>query len=110
MFGAHLVRLDLGFVERGEQADPLLLEIAAESTDRESVQELRSALRSHRGGTPVRLVLCYRDRRTVLAVDDYPVTVSSALLGELRAVRGVKVLREATRITAAGLANTPGGY
>ncbi|MFI6173849.1 DNA polymerase III subunit alpha [Nocardia sp. NPDC051052] len=92
IFGTHLAPLDVSSVERGEQAPPLMLEVSAETTDRDSVLELKSALRSHRGGTPVRLVLCYRDRRTTLAIDDYPVTVSSALLGELRAVRGVKVL------------------
>lgn len=91
VFGTHLAPLDLGSVERGEQTPPLMLEINAETTDRNSVLELESALRSHRGGTPVRLILRYRERRTALAVDDYPVTVSSALLGELRAVRGIKV-------------------
>ncbi|MCP9624986.1 DNA polymerase III subunit alpha [Nocardia otitidiscaviarum] len=92
VFGTHLAPLDVGSVERGEQTPPLMLEINAETTDRDSVLELKSALRSHRGGTPVRLVLCYRERRTTLAVDDFPVTVTSALLGELRAVRGVKVM------------------
>ncbi|MBF6330397.1 DNA polymerase III subunit alpha [Nocardia transvalensis] len=92
VFGTHLAPLDVSSVERGDQAPPLMLEINAETTDRDSVLELKSALRSHHGGTPVRLVLFYRQRRTTLAVDDYPVTVSSALLGELRAVRGVKVL------------------
>ncbi|KZM70277.1 DNA polymerase III subunit alpha [Nocardia terpenica] len=92
VFGTHLAPVDIGPVERGEQQPPLMLEINAVHTDRDSVLELKSALRSHRGTTPVRLILCYQQRRTTLAVDEYPVTVSSALLGELRAVRGVKVL------------------
>nr|WP_225727201.1 MULTISPECIES: DNA polymerase III subunit alpha [unclassified Nocardia] len=92
IFGTHLAPLDISSVERGEQTPPLILEINAETTDRDSVLELKSALRSHHGGTPVRLILSYRERRTTLAIDEYPVTVSSTLLGELRAVRGVKVL------------------
>ncbi|MFB8005196.1 DNA polymerase III subunit alpha [Nocardia sp. NPDC056000] len=92
VFGVHLAAIDIGSIERGDHIPPLTLEINAESTDRDSVVELRSALQSHPGETPVRLVLCYRERRTPLAVDNYPVTVSSALFGELRAVRGVKIL------------------
>nr|WP_282434904.1 DNA polymerase III subunit alpha [Nocardia panacis] len=87
IFGAHLATL-----EAGAEEPPLTLELAAVHTDRETVRELKSALDAHRGATPVRLVVCYGKRRTTVAVDRYPVTVSSALLGELRAIRGVKVL------------------
>ncbi|MFC3965625.1 DNA polymerase III subunit alpha [Nocardia jiangsuensis] len=92
VFGSNLTPLDVSSVERGEHGPPLMLEMNAEATDRDTVLELKSALRSHPGATPVRIALCYRDRRTMLAVDDHPVAVTSALLGELRAVRGVRVL------------------
>ncbi|WP_433580561.1 DNA polymerase III subunit alpha [Nocardia brasiliensis] len=92
LFGAHLAALDLTHLDEHRRQAPLTLEINARNTDRDSVRELKSVLLAHPGGTPVHLALCYRQRRTMLAIEDYPVTVSPALLGELRAVRGVKVL------------------
>ncbi|WP_280447091.1 DNA polymerase III subunit alpha [Nocardia brasiliensis] len=92
LFGAHLAALDLTHLDEHRRQSPLTLEINARNTDRDSVRELKSVLLAHPGGTPVHLALCYRQRRTMLAIEDYPVTVSPALLGELRAVRGVKVL------------------
>ncbi len=70
---------------------PLVLELDAARTTRDTVLELRTALQSHRGPSPVRIVLRSGNRRTTLAVDDYPVTISAALLGELRWVPGVTV-------------------
>jgi DNA polymerase-3 subunit alpha len=87
VFGGDLAPLDVSQI--GEA--PLVLEMDAEPVDEERVSELRSTLRAHRGSTPVRIVVCYLDRRTWLAVDDYPVTLSPALLGELRAIPGVRV-------------------
>ncbi|RSM84725.1 DNA polymerase III subunit alpha [Kibdelosporangium aridum] len=87
VFGADLATLDVTTVDE----PPLTLEMNASRVDSDMVAELRSTLRAHRGSTPVRIVVCHADRRTMLAVDDYPVTVSSALLGELRSVRGVRV-------------------
>ncbi|MGX1774051.1 DNA polymerase III subunit alpha [Nocardia brasiliensis] len=92
LFGAHLAALDLAHLDEHRRQAPLTLEINARNTDRDSVRELKSVLLAHPGGTPVHLALRYRQRRTMLAIEDYPVTVSPALLGELRAVRGVKVL------------------
>ncbi|GAJ85646.1 DNA polymerase III subunit alpha [Nocardia brasiliensis NBRC 14402] len=92
LFGTHLAALDLTHLDEHRRQSPLTLEINARNTDRDSVRELKSVLLAHPGGTPVHLALCYRQRRTMLAIEDYPVTVSPALLGELRAVRGVKVL------------------
>ncbi|WP_338774567.1 DNA polymerase III subunit alpha [Nocardia vulneris] len=92
LFGAHLAALDVAHLDEHRRQAPLTLEINARNTDRDSVRELKSVLLAHPGGTPVHLALCYRQRRTMLAIEDYPVTVSPALLGELRAVRGVKVL------------------
>jgi DNA polymerase-3 subunit alpha len=55
------------------------------------VNELRSALTAHKGDVPVRIVVCHDGKETPLAVDSYPVAVSSALLGELKAIRGITV-------------------
>ncbi|SMC51079.1 DNA polymerase III subunit alpha [Kibdelosporangium aridum] len=88
VFGSDLVTLDVTTADE----PPLTLEVNASGVHSDMVAELRSTLRAHRGSTPVRIVVCHADRRTMLAVDDYPVTVSSALLAELRSVRGVKTL------------------
>ncbi|MBE1470242.1 DNA polymerase III subunit alpha [Kibdelosporangium phytohabitans] len=88
VFGSDLGTLDVSVTEE----PPLTLEMHATDVDRDAVAELRSTLRAHSGTTPVRIVVRHARRRTTLAVDDYPVTVSSALLGELRSVRGVKVV------------------
>ncbi|MFC0111091.1 DNA polymerase III subunit alpha [Kibdelosporangium aridum] len=88
VFGSDLVTLDVTTADE----PPLTLEMNASGVHSDMVAELRSTLRAHRGSTPVRIVVCHADRRTMLAVDDYPVTVSSALLAELRSVRGVKAL------------------
>nr|WP_255356886.1 DNA polymerase III subunit alpha [Kibdelosporangium sp. MJ126-NF4]CEL20063.1 DNA polymerase III alpha subunit [Kibdelosporangium sp. MJ126-NF4]CTQ97287.1 DNA polymerase III alpha subunit (EC 2.7.7.7) [Kibdelosporangium sp. MJ126-NF4] len=88
VFGSDLSTLDVSVTEE----PPLTLELDATDVDRDTVVELRSTLRAHRGSTPVRIVVRHAGRRTTLAVDEYPVTVGSALLGELRSVRGVTVV------------------
>ena len=88
VFGSDLAPLDVS--QTGEA--PLVLEMDAEPVAEERVSELRSTLRAHRGSTPVRIVVCHLDRRTWLAVDDYPVALSPALLGELRGIPGVRVV------------------
>ena len=55
------------------------------------VGELKSALKAHAGDTPLTLVLCHRGRETPLSIDAFPVTVSSALLGELKSIPGIAV-------------------
>lgn len=88
VFGSDLATLDVSGVELGEEEPPLVLEVDATGADRNSILELRSTLRAHKGATPVRIVVRYRERRTTLAVDDYPVTVTSALLGSCDRYRG----------------------
>ncbi|WP_245380284.1 DNA polymerase III subunit alpha [Kibdelosporangium banguiense] len=88
VFGSSVTPLD---VAGTEQNPPLILEMDAKSVDHNTVAELRSTLRAHHGPTPVQIVVCHGQRRTPLAVDDYPVTVRSALFGELRSIRGVRV-------------------
>ncbi|WP_235731303.1 DNA polymerase III subunit alpha [Kibdelosporangium philippinense] len=85
VFGADLKTLDVTVDE-----PPLTLEMPAASVNTDMVAELRSTLRAHRGSTPVRIVVCHEDRRTMLAVDDYPVTPSPALLAEIRAIPGIR--------------------
>ena len=55
------------------------------------VSELKSALVAHAGDNPVTLVLCYQNRETPLAIDGFPVKVTSALLGELKSIPGIAV-------------------
>ncbi|WP_235926543.1 DNA polymerase III subunit alpha [Actinokineospora pegani] len=88
IFGSDLAPLDISTTE--EPALVLEMDVAV---GEEGVMELRSTLQAHRGLTPVRIVLCNGPRRTTLAVDDFPVTVTSALLGELRSVSGIRVVR-----------------
>lgn len=92
IFGDGVVPLDVSDAEHNptEGERPFVLRAEATDVDRESVTELRSTLAAHRGSTPVRLVLC-GPSETTFAIDDYPVTISSALLGELKGIRGIGV-------------------
>ncbi|GAA1337357.1 DNA polymerase III subunit alpha [Saccharothrix algeriensis] len=90
VFAADLTPLDVAAAGPGEP--PLVLELDAAEVDRDVVVELRTALQAHRGPSPVRIELRHGLRRTALAVDDFPVSVTSALLAELRWLRGVRVL------------------
>ncbi len=92
VFGSHVALLDVSHLDGGQQRPPLMLELNAQSINRDSVLELKSTLLAHHGSTPVHIVLCHRQKRTALGIPDYPVAVSPALLGELRALRGLKVL------------------
>ncbi|RSM78764.1 DNA polymerase III subunit alpha [Amycolatopsis sp. WAC 01375] len=83
VFGGGLVPLDLSAAEDGEP--PLTLHATAERLTEDAVLELRQALLAHQGKTPVRVELA----GTVYALDDYPVAVSSMLLGELKSIPGI---------------------
>jgi DNA polymerase-3 subunit alpha len=90
VFASGLIPLDIS----AAQADPGLippLVIKAEATriDESVVAELKSALLAHAGDTPLTLVLCHGSRETPLAIRDFPVKVSSALLGELKSIPGI---------------------
>ncbi|MFD9965432.1 DNA polymerase III subunit alpha [Amycolatopsis sp. NPDC059020] len=91
VFGGGLVPLDLSDVDRGDADPPLVLLAAAEKLDLAVVSELKQTLLAHRGDTPVLLELVSERRRGRYALDDYPVTVSSPLLGELKGIPGVSV-------------------
>jgi DNA polymerase-3 subunit alpha len=90
VFGGGLATLDLSEVGTGNGDDepPLVLLAAAEKIDQSVVSELRSTLLAHKGETMVHLKLVGRNQ-TVFALHDYPVKVSSMLIGELKGIRGI---------------------
>nr|WP_279589002.1 DNA polymerase III subunit alpha [Amycolatopsis granulosa] len=89
VFGGGLVPLDLSEIGNGDDEPPLVLRCTAERLDKSVVGELKSTLLAHRGDTPVRLKLVGRQRETTFALYDYPVKVSSMLMGELKGIPGI---------------------
>ena len=90
VFASGLVPLDIADAQAGLVA-PLVLKADALRVDPAMVSELKSALVAHAGDNPVTLVLTYGSRETALAIDGFPVTVTSALLGELKSIPGIAV-------------------
>ncbi|WAL67238.1 DNA polymerase III subunit alpha [Amycolatopsis cynarae] len=89
VFGGGLVPLDLSEAGNGDEEPPLVLHCTAEKLDKSVVGELKQTLLAHRGDTPVRLKLIGRRRETVFALYDYPVKVTSMLMGELKGIPGI---------------------
>ncbi len=89
VFAAGLVPLDLSDVALGDEEPPLTLLASAEKITKSVVIELKQTLQAHRGDTPVRLKLVGKSSETLYALYDYPVTVSSMLLGELKSIPGI---------------------
>ncbi|GAB2976694.1 DNA polymerase III subunit alpha [Amycolatopsis acidiphila] len=89
IFGGGLVPLDLSEIGNGEDDPPLMLHCSAEKLDKSVVGELKQTLLAHKGDTPVRLKLIGRQRETVFALYDYPVKVTSMLMGELKGIPGI---------------------
>ena len=90
VFASGVVALDIAAAQAG-LVKPLVLRADALKIDPVMVAELKSALVAHAGDTPLQMVLHYRDRETPLAIHGFSVKVSSALLGELRHIRGIAV-------------------
>ncbi|WP_067595780.1 DNA polymerase III subunit alpha, partial [Amycolatopsis sp. M39] len=88
VFGGGLVPLDLSEIGNGDEEPPLVLLAAAEKIDQAVVSELKSTLLAHKGDTPVHLKLVGKNQ-TVFALYDYPVKVSSMLIGELKGIPGI---------------------
>ncbi|QRP44247.1 DNA polymerase III subunit alpha [Amycolatopsis sp. FDAARGOS 1241] len=88
VFGGGLVPLDLSEVGNADEEPPLMLLAAAEKIDQSVVSELKSTLLAHKGETPVHLKLVGKNQ-TVFALYDYPVKVSSMLIGELKGIPGI---------------------
>ncbi|MGH3621925.1 MAG: DNA polymerase III subunit alpha [Sciscionella sp.] len=97
IFAGGLVPLDISSAEHNPTFGDLLFVLRADAArlDKEAVLELRSALRAHRGDTPVHIIVC-GSTETRLALPDYPVKVCSALLGELKGIRGITVEQAGT--------------
>jgi DNA polymerase-3 subunit alpha len=93
VFGLEVIQLDVGSTEHHAAPAilPFVLRADAVKLDQDVARELRNTLAAHRGDTPVHLVLCNNGRETALALSDYPVTVGSSLVGELKAISGITV-------------------
>jgi DNA polymerase-3 subunit alpha len=92
VFGSDLITLDLSAVTGADEEPPLVLAAAAELIDHTVVSELKSTLLAHRGDTPVRIKLVGPRNEILLALHDYPVRVSSTLMGEIKGIPGISVL------------------
>lgn len=92
IFAGGLIPLDISAAEHNPTDGelPFMLHVDAPKLSKDGVIELRSALRAHRGGTPVRIIV-RGEREAQLEVPDYPVNVSSALVGELKSIRGISI-------------------
>jgi DNA polymerase-3 subunit alpha len=90
VFGAGVVPLDISDAETNPGAEPpVVLLCNVEKLNEDVVGELKRTLAVHKGETPVHLKVSYNQRTTVLAVDDYPVTVTPAFLGEIKSLPGI---------------------
>ncbi|AXB48590.1 DNA polymerase III subunit alpha [Amycolatopsis albispora] len=89
VFGGGLVPLDLSDAAIGDEEPPLVLLVAAEKLDQSVVSELKSTLLAHKGDTPAHLKLMGKQGQRMYALDDYPVRVSSMLMGELKSIQGI---------------------
>jgi DNA polymerase-3 subunit alpha len=92
VFGSAVIPLDISDAEKNPgDAPPFVLRVEASQLDQEAAAELRSALVANKGDTRLHILLCHGTRKTKIAIEDYPVTVSSALLGELKSIRGITI-------------------
>ncbi|ASR34825.1 DNA polymerase III subunit alpha [Prauserella marina] len=89
VFGGALVPLDLSTVTSDDEDPPLLLLASADKINHSIVTELKQTLQAHHGDTPVHLKLMGKQRETVFALYDYPVKVTSMLIGELKGIPGI---------------------
>ncbi|MGH3721660.1 MAG: DNA polymerase III subunit alpha [Pseudonocardiaceae bacterium] len=90
LFGSAVIPLDVSDAEKNPGgAPPFMLRVEASQLNQEAAVELRSVLVANKGDTPLHILLCHGARKTEIAIEDYPVTVSSALLGELKSIRGI---------------------
>jgi DNA polymerase-3 subunit alpha len=92
VFGSAVIPLDISDAEKNPgSAPPFMLRVEASQLDQETAVELRSALVANKGDTPLHILLCHGARKTEVLIKDYPVRVTSALLGELKSIRGITV-------------------
>ncbi|MEJ3655638.1 DNA polymerase III subunit alpha [Actinomycetes bacterium KLBMP 9759] len=86
VFGETITRLD-----PAAAAEPLTLTCSPHMLDGDVIAQLRQSLTAHPGRTPVHIELRCRSGPRRLALDDFPVDVTSMLLGELKGIPGIAV-------------------
>ena len=92
IFGSGIVPLDVSAAELNPGTEPpLVLLCNVERLTEEVVGELKRTLAVHKGETPVQLKVKYQHRTTMLAIDDYPISVTPAFLGEIKSIPGIAV-------------------
>jgi DNA polymerase-3 subunit alpha len=92
VFGSGLIPLDIGDAERNPGAPPpFVLLCNPNKLNDDVVGELKHTLSAHRGDTPVHLRFAHKADGVTLALDDYPIKVSPAFLGEIKAIPGITV-------------------
>ncbi|GAB3466164.1 DNA polymerase III subunit alpha [Actinophytocola sediminis] len=93
VFGSGLIPLDIADADLGVPGEevPFVLLCNPVKLNDEVVGELKNTLSAHRGDTPVHLKFAHKENGVTLALDDYPIKVSPAFLGEIKAIPGVAV-------------------
>lgn len=92
VFGSGLVVLDITDVEHNPgMPPPFVLLCNPNKLNDDIVGELKHTLSAHRGDTPVHLKFDHKTNGVTLALDDYPIKVTPAFLGEIKAIPGIAV-------------------
>ncbi|HEX2131780.1 MAG TPA: DNA polymerase III subunit alpha, partial [Actinophytocola sp.] len=93
IFGSGLIPLDITDADLGAPGEvpPFVLLCNPGKLNDEVVGELKNTLTAHRGDTPVHLRFAHKENGVTLALDDYPIKVTPAFLGEIKAIPGVAV-------------------
>ncbi|HET9144399.1 DNA polymerase III subunit alpha [Actinophytocola sp.] len=90
VFGSGLIPLDISDIEHTPGAPaPFVLLCNPNKLNDDVVGELKHTLSAHRGDTPVHLKFAHKDNGVTLALDDYPIQVTPAFLGEIKAIPGI---------------------
>jgi DNA polymerase III subunit alpha len=95
VFGSGLIPLEFSEADLSaaaeEEETPFVLLCNPVKLNDEVVGELKNTLTAHRGDTPVHLRFAHKENGVTLALDDYPIKVTPAFLGEIKAIPGVTV-------------------
>jgi DNA polymerase III subunit alpha len=93
VFGSGLIPLEFSDADLSaeDEETPLILLCNPVKLNDEVVGELKNTLSAHRGDTPVHLKFAHKENGVTLALDDYPIKVTPAFLGEIKAIPGVTV-------------------
>jgi DNA polymerase-3 subunit alpha len=92
VFGSGLIPLDITDIEHTPGAPPpFVLLCNPNKLNDEVVGELKHTLAAHRGDTPVHLKFAHKTNGVTLALDDYPIHITPAFLGEIKAIPGITI-------------------